>query len=374
MTLSESATINPTGGVFGFGVISGVAVSTVGEAAGHSLWLDQVFVEQCAAIMAKAVNGLKCRFTHPSFFSDGLGTYLGKMTNPRVVGNQCVADLNFSEASTKGMLGNMAEYIMSMAKDTPEDLGLSVYGEYDCAAMQQFMIDNGAQPVLLADATEVLQGFQSPDQGNTQNFPHARLANLSSVDAVDEPASNPSGLFARFSAKNKEVSIMADLITAELKGEKKIGILAELATRKIALSAEVVNAAEETETSTTVITREETDTEVVYVTTEKDTVIRTERIKKDVPTEPQPEAEMSTKTQADAALSAVVDRLAKLESDAAMLKTENASMKTELAKNKFTSNSTPGAVPAAALATEAAPKRSCLASKIEAAAAALKKK
>jgi hypothetical protein len=39
--------------------------------------------------------------------------------------------------------------------------------------------------------------FLSPDPRNTNNFEHARLAELRAADFVDEPAANPGGLFHR---------------------------------------------------------------------------------------------------------------------------------------------------------------------------------
>lgn len=396
--LSKGARIDPMGGIFKFGCIVGVAVASLGEAAGHGLWMDQPGLESCAALMAAEEKGLKCRATHPSYFRDGFGTYLGKLTNPSVNDGVVVADMNFSEVSTKSIMGNMAEYIMSMAKETPEDLGLSMHGDYDVAAMAAFMMANGATSAVLDQETGqwTAPGFKSPDPANTKNLPHIRLSSLTGVDTVDENALNPNGLLAKFSAKTREVDVMADLIAAELSGAKPIGIVAALATRKISLAAEVVNATSSTTTTTDasqygsgstetavsgVVTRDETETEIVYTTTEKGTVVRTERYPKTpapavvvVQTEAAPAPADATLSkpapQASPEMAAVLSRFTSMEADLSTLKTENASMKVELAKKKFEANTGTGIVPPAALSTEVAKPATGLSAKIAASAAA----
>lgn len=59
------------------------------------------------------------------------------------------------------------------------------------------MLANGARWVTDAYGNQVLKGFRSPDPQNVDNLPHARLKELRAVDAVDDPAANPGGLFHR---------------------------------------------------------------------------------------------------------------------------------------------------------------------------------
>ncbi len=189
--------VDRDGGKYGFGVIYGVSVITRGEALGHDLWVDQDFMSDVAFGINKHETGIKARFTHPGLSSDGLGTYLGKLHNGRMAGEQVFADLHFKEAATKTPDGNLADYVMTLAEGSPEDFGLSIVFEHDEKASRSHMSDN-------------TQGdrFVSPDEDNKNNFQHARLLKLRAGDVVDSPAANPEGLFQR----KQEVAAEAELL------------------------------------------------------------------------------------------------------------------------------------------------------------------
>ena len=55
-------------------VIRGYAMLTAGEAEGHGLWIDDVFLDQVVQISQAKSRGIKARFAHPSLSGDGLGT------------------------------------------------------------------------------------------------------------------------------------------------------------------------------------------------------------------------------------------------------------------------------------------------------------
>ena len=157
---------------------------------GHELWVDHDFLSDIVLEGNTAPNGVKARFTHPGMSNDGVGSKLGKLADFYQNGDQVFADLHFQEAATKSPDGNLADYVMSLAEDTPEDFGLSIVFEHDMQAMQTHQEDNS-----------VTQGgrdiFTSPDELNRNNFPHARLQRLRAGDVVDSPAANPDGLFKR---------------------------------------------------------------------------------------------------------------------------------------------------------------------------------
>lgn len=184
------ATGNPAvdrkGGNYGFGLISGVSIITRGEALGHDLWIDTEFLQSTADAINARSEGLKARFTHPGMSGDGLGTMLGKVTGAQVAGNQVIGDLHFVESATKAPDGNLADYVMTLAEDTPEDFGLSIVFSTDAEAMQAHV-----------DANTQGGRFVSPDENNLSNYQHARMQELRAVDVVDEPAANPDGLFHR---------------------------------------------------------------------------------------------------------------------------------------------------------------------------------
>jgi len=183
---ANASEIDREGGMYGFGVINGASIITRGEALGHDLWVDADFLSDVTAAGNAKNTGLKARFTHPGLSSDGLGTYLGKVHNLRTEGDRVIGDLHFQESATKTPDGNLAEYVMQLAEDAPEDFGISIVFDHDAAASELHTLEN-------------TQGgrFVSPDEDNRNNYPHARLQQLRAADVVDSPAANPDGLFHR---------------------------------------------------------------------------------------------------------------------------------------------------------------------------------
>jgi hypothetical protein len=183
---ANASEIDREGGMYGFGVINGASIITRGEALGHDLWVDADFLSDVTAAGNAKNTGLKARFTHPGLSSDGLGTYLGKVHNLRTEGDRVIGDLHFQESATKTPDGNLAEYVMQLAEDAPEDFGISIVFDHDAAASELHRLEN-------------TQGgrFVSPDEDNRNNYPHARLQQLRAADVVDSPAANPDGLFHR---------------------------------------------------------------------------------------------------------------------------------------------------------------------------------
>ena len=193
-----AGTVDRTGGMFSAGIIRGVSVITRGEALGHEMWIDADFLSDVTgAINASqaASGGVKARFTHPGLSSDGMGRYLGRLTNAQTVGEQVYADLHFAEAATKTPDGNLADYVMTLAEEDPEAFGLSIVFEHDMESSEQHYAENTQN-----------NRFVSPDEDNRNNFSHARLSRLRAGDVVDEPAANPNGLFHR----EQEIASEAD--------------------------------------------------------------------------------------------------------------------------------------------------------------------
>lgn len=168
-------------GYAGAGLIRGVSVITRGEALGHELWIDDHFLEQTAEAINSSDKGVKARFTHPNMSGDALGTFVGRVVNARKMGDQVLADLHLSQAAAKAPDGDLAEYLLSLAESDPESFGLSIVFSEDVEAMDAF----------------AAMHEESPDEDNLENYMHARLDRLHAVDAVDEPAANPGGLFHR---------------------------------------------------------------------------------------------------------------------------------------------------------------------------------
>ena len=179
--------IDPMGGFRQQGIIRGVSIVTRGEALGHYMWLDADFLKSVAAGINAKNKGVKARFTHPGLSSDGLGTFLGRVMTAKVDGDQVIADLHFCEAGHNTPDGDLAKYVMDLAKEDPTAFGVSIV----------FSEDIGAEDRFEADHEDEDGYFHSPDKDNTQNLPHARLSALEAADVVDEPAANPDGFFHR---------------------------------------------------------------------------------------------------------------------------------------------------------------------------------
>lgn len=176
------------GGDSGAGLIQRFSVVTRGEALGHDMWIDKGFLQETAdAINESADRGIKSRFTHPDMSGDGLGRFLGRVKTARAIGNQVFADLHVSELAHSTPEGDLGEFVMDMAEKEPDMFGTSTVFRRNIDAEDEFHVDH----------TDKRGQFKSPDRNNAENMPHFRLAELRAVDAVDEPAANPEGMFHR---------------------------------------------------------------------------------------------------------------------------------------------------------------------------------
>lgn len=212
------SSVSQTGGRHGAGLIRGVSVVTRGEALGHRLWIDREALQQVAAAINSG-SGVKSRFTHPSVSGDGLGTMLGHITNAKIVADRVIADLHFVQSAHSTPDGDLAGYVMRLADESPESFGASIVFRHDFDAEQE----------LVDKHTDVSGEFRSPDPDNVDHHPHLRIASLRAVDAVDDPAANPKGLFSR----GQEIGREADALLAYSLG---------LSTERPALSSLSVDA------------------------------------------------------------------------------------------------------------------------------------
>ena len=178
--------VKEQGGRYGHGVLEGVSLISRGEALGHDMWIDSETLSQVVDGFDNE-KGLKSRFTHPSMSSDGMGRMLGRIHDVRLSGDKVIGDLHFNESSHSTPEGDLAEYVMLLASEDAEAAGLSIVFEHDPEAETEFI-----------NTHSMTEGvFESPDELNTANYPHVRLAKLRAADVVDEPAANPDGFFDR---------------------------------------------------------------------------------------------------------------------------------------------------------------------------------
>lgn len=212
---SEKLPVDRTGGHYGQGLIDGVSIVTRGEALGHGFWLDAEFLESVRDGMGANELGVKSRFTHPGLSSDGLATHLGRAMDPELQGDQVFAGVHFTSSAHKTPDGDLADYTMSMAEESPEDVAISIVFDPDFEAEREHFLAHGGKIELdpmygfeIWDNSE----FESPDPDNRQGLPHARLADLRAADFVGDPAANPAGLFQRgqqFAAEADQLAAFA---------------------------------------------------------------------------------------------------------------------------------------------------------------------
>lgn len=181
-------------------IIRGFSVVTAGEALGHGLWLDSEFVQSVARAGNAARGGLKSRFTHPGLSGDGMGKQIGRAKNFRAEADRVLADLHLYQTANQ----DYVSAVLDLAEEDPKAFGTSIVFSEDPAAMREFQSANTGKD----------GAFRSPDKANKKNFPHARLASLDAVDAVDEPAANPGGLFSSAFAPGSELAARAEAVLA----------------------------------------------------------------------------------------------------------------------------------------------------------------
>jgi len=192
VTYSDKLSVKPEDGRYGAGLITGVSVITAGAVPDRGVHIDPEFLESVAAAINK--GKVKSRFGHPSLLHDVLGTTIGTFAVARVIGGHVRADLHILKTAHTTPRGDLAEYVLGLASEASDCFGASIVYESDVAAEDAFIVKHS------------VGGFQSPDTANPDNFPHARLKRLIAIDLVDEPSSNPAGLFAAPAASSTKAS------------------------------------------------------------------------------------------------------------------------------------------------------------------------
>lgn len=139
--------------------------------------VDETSMNQLVALVNASQTGAKMRFAHPNMSRDGMGRHLGRATNARIVTpddgspRYVAIDARLHESASRSPSGNLAQHVLDMATEAPEDFGLSIAPLLDSEAMNKI----------------------EPDE---QGLVPIRLKALRAIDFVDEPAATSGGLFA----------------------------------------------------------------------------------------------------------------------------------------------------------------------------------
>jgi hypothetical protein len=182
---ADESPVERDGGDYGAGCIYGFAVCTRGEALGHDVWIDGTFLQQVTDAINATSRGMKSRFTHPGLSGDGLGKFLGRSKTASLSDGVVRANQHFAKSAHSTPAGDLAGYAMDLADEDPAAFGASIAFSNDEEMEAKFVAQYGGNE------------FVSPDLDNVKNLPHVRLKELRSVDLVDDPAANPSGMFHR---------------------------------------------------------------------------------------------------------------------------------------------------------------------------------
>jgi hypothetical protein len=161
------------------GLIQGVAIMTIGPAAGHGFWIDRQTLEQCRDLINAKPKGAIVRFRHPElkevdgqyFMPETLGEDVGYvLPTTRLDGDTLRGDVQLGTyAKSLPKLGNVWDYLLAKAKEDPAGMGMSAVIGWDG---EEHKDDDGAIRIL------------------------ARVNEVDAVDFVGTPAANPNGLLA----------------------------------------------------------------------------------------------------------------------------------------------------------------------------------
>jgi hypothetical protein len=183
-------------GVIGEDAILGVSIATTGEAVGHRLLFDEVTLSQLQQLGSSKATGVKSRFTHPDWFHDGLGKYLGRVRNFRVESEKLVGDLLISRTAHSSPAGDIGQYVLDLAREDPAALGVSVVVDLE----RVWITDTGKEKPAAGGRPADAVG----------QYPVARITGLYAADLVDEPALNPNGIFNSENLTEGETQAMTD--------------------------------------------------------------------------------------------------------------------------------------------------------------------
>lgn len=151
------------------GVIRGVSVITTGEAKGHGIFIDSKSLQTFLSAAQNRPGGVPVKMDH------GTGFYhiVGKLENFRIEGESLRADLQLLKTHEQ------FSRIVEMANTMAEAFGLSVSS---------------------VGSSEEIDGKQ-----------YLRCDELNSVDLVDCPAANPTGLFRKLTPVDSTNGGMTDV-------------------------------------------------------------------------------------------------------------------------------------------------------------------
>lgn len=143
------------------GVIYGVSVITIGEAAGKNsgTWIDATTLSQLHSVASGFKDGVKVKLSQSKEHDGSAGQIVGVLKNFHTDGNQERADLHLLKSDAQ------FSKIIEMSSTMPSEFGLSI---------------------------SVPKNMEKVDGKNC-----LRISDIYSVDIVEQPAANKGGLFSK---------------------------------------------------------------------------------------------------------------------------------------------------------------------------------
>lgn len=162
--------------------MTGVAIIEKGQTKDLRFNIDDDFLDAVVKKGNKPKKGLRSRYKHPEFFEDALGKLIAKYKNFRREGDVVRADFFGLESSklSPDFLKDPVEYVLSLAKETPEEFGNSIVMEWD------FKED-------------------LPEGGIRVHPFDIKLINLEASDIVGDPAATSNGIFSQNPLKENQM-------------------------------------------------------------------------------------------------------------------------------------------------------------------------
>jgi len=167
----------------GVGKILGIQVMTKGRLSDISgdmrNWeVDDTTLDQLETHGNSIKNGVKSRFGHPNMSSSAVGKFLGRVWNFRRDEKTGVTrgDLFLDASAYDTPMGNLAGYVLKLAKSDPAAFGTSIVFDADLA----FRLNE--------------DGTEQTDENNEPLPALLRITRLYADDVVDDPAAN-RGMF-----------------------------------------------------------------------------------------------------------------------------------------------------------------------------------
>jgi len=185
-------------------IILGVAVITKGITHDERGEFDDDAINKVVALGNNTKFGIKSRYGHPNMSSTALGTFLGRFKSFRRDGDVIRADLYIDPSAHDTPDGDLAKYVISLAKNDPNAFGTSV-------VIKAHFIDRSKDAAKeteasLEDPKDDEDEDEDEDEDKLSQLPLIVVDDLFACDVVDDPAANNAFFGKRFFSESVNLS------------------------------------------------------------------------------------------------------------------------------------------------------------------------